>query len=81
MSQVDYAVMSDVELRQYFLRHREDKEALQAYLDRLGDPCGICEAARPRQVITTVDDPDFDAKIQAAILRKMQAAGSSETEL
>ncbi len=72
MSQVDYAVMSDVELRQYFLRHREDKEALQAYLDRLGD--------RPRQVITTIDDPDFDAKIQAAILQKMRSAGSGEIE-
>jgi hypothetical protein len=72
MNQVDYTVMSDVELRQYFLRHREDKDALQAYLDRLGD--------RPRQVITTVDDPDFDAKIQAAILRKMQAPRSNETE-
>jgi hypothetical protein len=72
MSQVDYAVMSDVELRQYFLRHREDKEALQAYLDRLGD--------RPRQVITTVDDPDFDAKIRAAILLKMRSADSSEPE-
>lgn len=73
MSQVNYAIMSDLELRQYFLRHREDKEALQAYLDRLGN--------RDRQVITTVDDPDFDAKIQAAILQKMQAAGGSEAEL
>ncbi|MBW4581687.1 MAG: hypothetical protein KME42_19120 [Tildeniella nuda ZEHNDER 1965/U140] len=66
MSQVNYAAMSDKELRQYFLRHREDKAALRAYLDRLGD--------RPRNIITTVDDPDFDAKIQAAILRQMQAA-------
>jgi hypothetical protein len=72
MSQIDYAVMSDVELRQYFLRHRDDKEALQAYLNRLGD--------RPRQIITTVDDPDFDAKIQAAILQKMRSAGSGEPE-
>lgn len=66
MSQVNYAAMSDEELRQHFLRHREDKTALRAYLDRLSD--------RPREVITTVDDPDFDAKIQAAILRQMQAA-------
>ncbi|XHX77968.1 MAG: hypothetical protein RBJ76_26625 [Stenomitos frigidus ULC029] len=29
---------------------------------------------RPRNIITTVDDPDFDTKIQAAILRQMQAA-------
>ena len=36
------------------------------YLARLGD--------RPRNIITTVDDPDFDAKIQAAILHQMQSA-------
>lgn len=66
MSQVNYAAMSDQELRQYFLRHREDKMALRAYLDRLSD--------RPRNVVTTVDDPDFDAKIQAAVLQQMQAA-------
>ncbi|MEH2334602.1 DUF6887 family protein [Nostoc sp.] len=69
MSQVNYAAMSDEELRQYFLLHREDKIALRAYLDRLGD--------RPRNIITTVDDPDFDAKIQAAILKQMQAAGGN----
>ncbi|NJM75673.1 MAG: hypothetical protein HC852_07675 [Acaryochloridaceae cyanobacterium RU_4_10] len=72
MSQVNYAAMSDRDLKQYFLRHREDRTALQAYLDRLGD--------RPRKIITTVDDPDFDEKIQAAILRQMQATdNSSET--
>lgn len=66
MSQINYAAMSDQELRQHFLRHREDKMAFRAYLDRLND--------RPRNVITTVDDPDFDAKIQAAVLQQMQAA-------
>jgi hypothetical protein len=65
MSQVNYAAMSDRDLKQYFLRHREDNIALQAYLDRLGD--------RPREIITTVDDPDFDEKIQASILRQLQA--------
>ena len=69
MSQVNYAAMSDQELRQYFLRHREDKMAFQAYLDRLSD--------RARHIITTVDDPDFDAKIQAAVLRQMQASDSN----
>jgi hypothetical protein len=69
MSQVNYKDMSDAELRQYFLRHREDKMALQAYLDRLGD--------RPRRIITTVDDPDFDRKIQAEILRQMQATNGN----
>ncbi len=69
MSQVNYAQMSDEELRHYFLRHREDKMALRAYLDRLGD--------RPRPVITTVDDPDFEAKIQVVVSQQMQAANSN----
>jgi hypothetical protein len=70
MSQVNYAAMSDQELRQHFLSHREDKVAFRAYLDRL--------EKRPRQVITTVDDPDFDAKIQAAVLQKIQASGTND---
>lgn len=71
MSQVNYTAMSDGELRQYFLLHREDKTALRAYLDRLSD--------RPRNIITTVDDPDFDAKIQAAVTKQMQAAGDGDS--
>jgi hypothetical protein len=67
MSNIDYTAMSDEELRRYFLRHREDKMALRAYLDRLG--------SKPCKIITTVDDPDFEIKIQAAILQKMQATG------
>lgn len=63
MNQVDFAAMSDRELKQHFLKHRENKEALKAYLDRL--------SARPQEVITTVDDPDFNIKIQAAVLRQI----------
>lgn len=63
MNQVDFAAMSDRELKQHFLKHRENKEALRAYLDRL--------SARPQEVITTVDDPDFNIKIQAAVLRQI----------
>jgi hypothetical protein len=69
MSQINYAAMSDRELKQYFLRHREDKTALRAYLDRLSN--------RPRNVITTVDDPDFDVKIEAAVLQQMPAADNN----
>ncbi|MCC5634962.1 hypothetical protein LC593_03665 [Nostoc sp. CHAB 5844] len=69
MSQVDYAAMSDEELRRYFLQHRDDKMALRFYLDRLNQ--------RPHEIITTVDAPDFDAKIQAAIEQKMQAANNN----
>lgn len=63
MSQVDYTAMSYKELRRYFLRHREDKAAFQAYLARRRE--------RSRPVITRVDDPDFDNKIQTAIRQQL----------
>ncbi|KJH72075.1 DUF6887 family protein [Aliterella atlantica] len=72
MNQIDYAAMSDQELKQYFLQHREDKTALQAYLNRLNE--------RPRQFITIVDDPDFDSKLQAAIEQKMQQTKDDKDE-
>ena len=64
MNQINYAAMSNEGLKQYFLQYREDKTALQAYLDRINE--------HPRQIITTVEDPDFDTKIQAAIRQQMQ---------
>lgn len=64
MSQVDYAAMSDRELKQYFLDHREDEAAFQAYLER--------RRRRSTGVITKVGDPDFDSKIEAAIRQKLQ---------
>jgi hypothetical protein len=33
----DFATMSNVELRAYVLEHRNDEEALHAYLDKLHD--------------------------------------------
>jgi hypothetical protein len=63
MSQVDYMAMSYKELRRYFLKHREDKAAFQAYLARRRE--------RSRSVITRVDDPDFDNKIQTAIRQQL----------
>lgn len=70
MNQVNYDAMSDAELKQYFLQHREDT-ALQAYLNRLNE--------RPRMIIATPDDPDFDTKIQAAIRQQLQAKQSNPT--
>ncbi|NER33232.1 MAG: hypothetical protein F6J93_04025 [Oscillatoria sp. SIO1A7] len=64
MNRVNYAAMSDRELRQYFLRHRQDKQALRAYLDRLAD--------RPLHIITTVEYPEFEVKIEAAVMAQMQ---------
>ncbi|MGB3292194.1 MAG: hypothetical protein WBB01_04260 [Phormidesmis sp.] len=63
MSPVDYAAMSYRELRHYFLTHRDDNAAFQAYLARRRE--------RSRPVITTLSDPDFDNKIQAAIRQQM----------
>jgi hypothetical protein len=65
MNPVNYAEMTDLELKQYFLSHRQEEEAFQAYLARY--------RSQPRAAITKVGDPDFDLKIQAAIEQKMQA--------
>ena len=69
MSQINYDAMSDAELKQYFLKHRGDRAALQAYLDRLNQ--------RPRRIIASPNDPDFDEKVQVAIRQKLESARSS----
>jgi predicted metal-dependent RNase len=66
MSQVNYDVMSDIELKQYFLQNRQDKAALEAYLDRLSQ--------KPQTIIARPGDPDFDEKIQSAIRERLSAA-------
>jgi predicted metal-dependent RNase len=70
MSQVNYAAMSDRELKQYFLQNRHDRYALEVYLDRINQ--------RPRQIIASPGDPDFNEKIQAAIRQKLQALESNQ---
>ncbi|MEH2073093.1 MAG: hypothetical protein V7K57_01500 [Nostoc sp.] len=72
MSLINYDLMSDVELKQYFLKHRSDRAAFQAYLDRLNQ--------RPRRIVASPDDPDFDEKVQAAIRQKLEAARSSSQQ-
>jgi hypothetical protein len=64
MPNVDYAAMSDQELKQYWLANRQDEAALQAHLDRLNQ--------KPRRVITTIDDPAFETKLDQEIRRQMQ---------
>ena len=65
MSRVDYGVMSDAQLKEYFLKHRGDRAAFQAYLDRINK--------RPLRVIASPNDPDFDVKVQEAIRQKLKA--------
>jgi len=65
MSEINYTTMPDQALRQYFLEHKNDQLALQAYLQRRNE--------QPREVITKVGDPDFDLKIEKVIKGKLQA--------
>lgn len=59
MNQIDYSKMSDEQLKNYFLAHRNHSDALSTYLQR--------RKQHKHEIITTVDDPDFDDKIAAAI--------------
>lgn len=64
MDPINYETMTDAELKDYFLKHRNDRTAFQAYMDRIDQ--------NPRQVIAKPNDPDFDEKIRAAILNRLQ---------
>ena len=63
MKQIDYGVMSDRELKQYMLTHREDQEAFNAYLDR--------RHSRSKQNTIEFDDPASEEKIRLAIQEKL----------
>lgn len=62
---INYAGITDKELRQYFIKNREDKIALQVYLYRLSK-------RSEQKILTTFDDPDFDEKIKAAICEQIE---------
>ncbi|WP_009634343.1 DUF6887 family protein [Synechocystis sp. PCC 7509] len=70
MSRANYDAMTKAELKQYFLKHRGDRAALQAYLDRINQ--------RPLKIIASPGDPDFDEKIRAAIRQKLENGISSD---
>ncbi|HAZ48728.1 MAG TPA: hypothetical protein DDW76_23095 [Cyanobacteria bacterium UBA11369] len=72
MSRVNYDAMSNTELKQYFLKHRGDRAAFQAYLDRINQ--------RPLRIIASPNDPDFDQKVQAAIRQKLEAARNNSSQ-
>lgn len=72
MSRVNYNAMSDAELKQYFLKHRGDQAAFQAYLNRINQ--------RPLRIIASPSDPDFDQKVQAAIRQKLEAARNTSEQ-
>lgn len=70
MSQIRYESMSAAELRQYFLKHRGDRAALQTYLDRINQ--------HPLRIVASPEGPDFDQKVQAAIHQQLEAASSKQ---
>jgi hypothetical protein len=63
MNQVNYVEMSDRELKQYFLSHREDQAAFHAYMDRIN--------ARPRKPSIKPDDPEWETKMRAMVEEKL----------
>ncbi len=50
MKQINYAEMSDQELKRYLFKHRDDQAAFHVYLDR--------RQARSNKVMIELDDPD-----------------------
>lgn len=72
MSRINYDAMSNTELKQYFLKHRGDRAAFQAYLDRINQ--------RPLRIIASPGDPDFDEKVQAAIRQKLESARNNSSQ-
>ncbi|MDJ0650384.1 MAG: hypothetical protein QNJ60_16955 [Xenococcaceae cyanobacterium MO_188.B19] len=63
MKQVNYAAMSDQELKHYMLTHRKDEAALNAYLDRRRE--------RPKKVTVEFEDPAWEEKILSIIKEKI----------
>lgn len=63
MTEVNYAAMSDRELKQYLLTHRDDREAFYTYMDR--------RHSRPHQTAIEFDDPDWEEKLISLIKRQL----------
>jgi hypothetical protein len=69
MSSVNYAAMTDEQLKRYLLDHRDDQDAFHAYIDR--------RHAQNRPVIAHLDDPDFEAKLQAAVIAQTRSSDNT----
>jgi hypothetical protein len=65
MTEVNYAAMSDRDLKQYILTHRQDQSAFHAYLER--------RQSRPRGTAIEVDDPNWEEKMISAIQAQLDS--------
>ena len=63
MNMVNYAAMSDQELKSYLLTHKDDKQAFYAYMDR--------RKSRHRDAAIKLDDPAWEKKIIAVIEKQL----------
>jgi hypothetical protein len=59
MKKIDYTTMSDQELKQYLIAHKDDQDAFYAYMDR--------RHSRTNKVSIAYDDPEWETKIIEAI--------------
>lgn len=64
MSQVDFAQMTDEQLKQYIIQHQNDQDALAIYLAR--------RSKKNLPVLANVKDDDFDEKVQMAIAQQLE---------
>ncbi len=64
MKKIDYTTMSDQELKQYLIAHKDDQDAFYAYMDR--------RHSRSNKVSIAYDDPEWDNKIIEAIRLQME---------
>jgi hypothetical protein len=65
MNDVNYATMTDRELKQYMLSHREDRSAFQAYIDR--------RQSRPDRTIIQINDPNWEQKVLSAMRSQLNS--------
>jgi hypothetical protein len=65
MKQIDFASMSDQELKHYLVKHRDDQAAFHAYMDR--------RQTRSNKTAIELDDPDWQERVVALIQDQLNA--------
>jgi hypothetical protein len=68
MNQINYATMTDVELKRYLLANRDDLDAFHAYMDR--------RAQRGWGSGITADDPEWEEKVLTLIQHQLTPKAS-----
>jgi hypothetical protein len=64
MNTIDYATLSDQELKQYILEHREDGQAFHAYVDR--------RKSRAHKATIQPGQADLQQQFQEMVQRQIQ---------